>query len=167
MNRCLPSYFSRKIHCMKRHIAPQFSSSVCIFELITGSESVHRVVHVIVLDNTVFLGQVVHKFPQTTATQSKVWNWLTKKNEFWYIKPPPPFEMFIIFYVQSNELQFHVGKIIVKLLFTTDMTIGLWFINFYYCKKKLLRPWLEQNYIIVIIIILCKNWFLIHSLDET
>lgn len=72
MNRCLQSFFSRKIHCMKRHIAPQFSSSVCLFEIITDSEAVQRVVHVIVLDNTVFLGQVVHKFPQTTATQSKV-----------------------------------------------------------------------------------------------
>lgn len=70
MNRRIHSFFSPKIH--RYDIAPQFSSSVCLFEIITDSEAVQRVVHVIVLDQTVFLGQVVHKFSQTTATQRQV-----------------------------------------------------------------------------------------------
>lgn len=65
-----------------------FSSSVCLFEITTDSEAVQRVVHMVVLDNTVFFGQVVHKFSQATATQRKVWNWLTKNWALIHKKKP-------------------------------------------------------------------------------
>lgn len=49
--------------------------------------------------------------------------------------PPPPRNFHNLLCSNQYELQFHVGKIIVKLLFTTEMTNGLWFVNFYYCEK--------------------------------
>lgn len=45
------------------------------------------------------------------------------------------------------------------------MTIGLWFINFYYCEK-VIEAQVGAKLHYCHYYILCKNWFLIHSLDE-